>query len=216
MILSTIDVDSSFTFYAEENLKLLHSLFLRVFLMSNTFPAPCCPDPSSWNVLLPSNSTWAYLFFNEIKYLSLDISCFLCSTVNDIWIGDCQINYFPCTHAHAHTHNPKIFGTEVVETLFTTPACLPCVLPLFSVTFRCVQTQTQAVFDQDGGEPQASVTISTSCDAKFQNCEGLCPHGCLILSPLQTPGEPTASIHSCYISELCPFKRLVTRNVPKI
>lgn len=38
-------------------------MFLRVFLMSNTFPAPCCPDPSSWNVLLPSNSTWAYLFF---------------------------------------------------------------------------------------------------------------------------------------------------------
>lgn len=94
MILSTIDVDSSFTFYAEENLKLLHSLFLRVFLMSNTFPAPCCPDPSSWNVLLPSNSTWAYLFFNEIKYLSLDISCFLCSTVNDIsqdfWNWSCR------------------------------------------------------------------------------------------------------------------------------
>lgn len=111
MILSTIDVDSSFTFYAEENLKLLHSLFLRVFLMSNTFPAPCCPDPSSWNVLLPSNSTWAYLFFNEIKYLSLDISCFLCSTVNDIWIGDCQINYFPC--AHTHTPPPRFLELKL-------------------------------------------------------------------------------------------------------
>lgn len=212
MILSTVDIDSSFTFYAVENLKLLHRLFLRVFLKSNTFPAPCCPDPSSWNVLLPSNSTWAYLFFNEIKYLSLDISCFLCSTV----IFEYEIVRSTIFLAHTHAHDPKIFGTEVVETLFTTPACLPCVLPLFSATFRCVQTQTQAVFDHDEGEPQSSVTISTSCDAKFQNCEGLCPDSCLILSPLQTPGKPTASIHSCYISELCPFKRLVTRNVPKI
>lgn len=150
-------------------------------------------------------------FFNEIKYLSLDISCFLCSTVNHIWIWDCHINYFP----HARTRSQDFWNWSCRNLVYNTSMPTMCPSFILSDLQVCADTNTSCVWPRWRRATSLGYNFHVLW-CKFQNCEGLCPHGCLILSPLQTPGEPTASIHSCYISELCPFKRLVTRNVPKI
>lgn len=233
MILSTIDLDSSFTFYAEENCEIAPvcrsfswisaflfipnpvserlpvnliscQMFLQLFLLSNTyFSSFLLP----WPIFLKRAAAIkfnmsSYFFFNETKCLSLDISCFLCSTVNNIWIWDCHI--IALFSLNKQTQGPKIFGIEVVETLFTTTS-MPTMCPSFILSDLqvCADTNTSCVWPWWRRATSLCYNFHVLW-CKFQNCEGLCPQGCLIVSPLQTPGEPTASIHSCYISELCP------------
>lgn len=105
MISSTIDLDSSFTFYAEENCEIAPQ-FVEVF--HESLPLFLIPNPVSDRLPVNLISCQMFLqllvaltqlletcschqiqhelicFFNETKCLSLDISCFLCSTVNNI------------------------------------------------------------------------------------------------------------------------------------